>query len=39
VTTVHHLEEGDLGVTGQVDVLGAIGHELHKSSTHCKLIL
>jgi hypothetical protein len=29
VTTVNHLKEGDLGVTGKVNVLGAIGNELH----------
>jgi hypothetical protein len=34
VALVHCLEEGNLGVTGQVDVLGAISYELHKSSGH-----
>jgi len=29
VTTVNHLEEGDLRVTRQVDILSAIGYELH----------
>lgn len=34
VSAVHNLEESDLRVTGKVDVLSAIGNELHKSSTH-----
>tara|TARA_B100000401_G_scaffold250814_1_gene170330 strand:- start:10323 stop:11312 length:990 start_codon:yes stop_codon:yes gene_type:complete len=34
VSAVDHLEEGDLGVTGEVDVLRAVGYELHKSATH-----
>jgi hypothetical protein len=29
VATVNHLEEGDLRVSRQVDVLCAIGNELH----------
>jgi hypothetical protein len=29
VAAVHDLEEGDLGVTRKVDILGAVGHELH----------
>ena len=29
VTTVHDLEERDLGITRQVDILSAIGYELH----------
>jgi hypothetical protein len=29
VAAVHLLEEGDLGVTSEVDVLSAIGYELH----------
>jgi len=33
VTTVDQLEESDLGVTGKVNVLGAIGDELHKTTT------
>ena len=37
VTTVHYLEECDLGVTGQVNVLGAIGYELHQTTT-CHLL-
>jgi len=34
VTTVGHLPEGDLRVTGQVHVLRAVSDELHKSTTH-----
>jgi len=34
VTLVHSLEEGNLRVTRQVDVLGAIGDELHKTTGH-----
>jgi hypothetical protein len=33
VATVDHLEEGDLGVTRQVHILGAVGYELHKTTT------
>jgi hypothetical protein len=29
VAAVHHLEESDLRVTRQIDVLSAIGDELH----------
>ena len=29
VTTVNHLKKGDLGVTGKVNILGAVGNELH----------
>jgi len=29
VATIHHLEEGNLGITGQVNILGTIGYELH----------
>jgi hypothetical protein len=29
VALVDGLEEGNLGVTGQVDVLGTIGNKLH----------
>jgi len=34
VPAVDHLEESDLGVTAEVDVLRAVGYELHKSATH-----
>ena len=33
VAAVHHLEEGNLGITGQVHVLSAVGHKLHKTTT------
>lgn len=36
VTTVDYLEEGDLGVTSEVNILGAISDELHQATTcHC----
>jgi hypothetical protein len=34
VALVGHLPESDLGVAGQVNVLGAIGDQLHQSSSH-----
>jgi hypothetical protein len=39
VTLVRNLPESDLGVTSQVNVLGAIGDKLHKSSTHYKMLV
>jgi hypothetical protein len=39
VTLVGNLPESDLGVTSKVNVLGAIGDKLHKSSTHCKMLV
>ena len=39
VTLVGNLPESDLGVTSQVNVLGAIGDQLHKSSTHYKMLV
>jgi len=39
VTLVANLPESNLGVTSQVIVLGAIGDKLHKSSTHCKMLV
>jgi len=36
VTLVDSLEEGNLWVTGQVDVLGAVGDELHETTGHCE---
>jgi hypothetical protein len=39
VTLVGNLPESDLGVTSQVNVLCAIGDKLHKSSTHCKMLV
>jgi hypothetical protein len=34
VAAVNGLEESNLGLTSQVDVLGAVGNELHKTSSH-----
>jgi len=34
VTLVHSLEESDFWVTSQVDILGAIGDELHETTGH-----
>ncbi|QIG59704.1 hypothetical protein [Dishui Lake phycodnavirus 3] len=34
VTLVHSLEEGNLRVTRQVDILGAVRHELHETTGH-----
>jgi hypothetical protein len=39
VTLVGNLPESNLGITSQVNVLGAIGDKLHKSSTHCKMLV
>jgi hypothetical protein len=39
VTLVANLPESDLGVASQVNVLGAIGDQLHKSSTHYKMLV
>jgi hypothetical protein len=39
VTLVRNLPESNLGVTSKVNVLCAIGDKLHKSSTHCKLLV
>ena len=34
VTSVGHLPEGDLGISSKIDILSAVGHELHKSASH-----
>ena len=39
VTLVGNLPESNLGVTSKVNVLSAIGDKLHKSSSHCKLLV
>ena len=39
VALVHGLEEGHLGLTGQIHVLSAVGNELHKSTSHDRLVL
>ena len=36
---VDDLEEGNLGVTSEVDVLGTVGHKLHKSAAHCRRLV
>jgi len=36
VTLVHRLEECNFWISGQVDVLGAIGDELHEATSHCE---
>jgi hypothetical protein len=38
VTAVHQLEEGNLGITGQIHVLSTIRHELHKSPS-CHIVI
>jgi hypothetical protein len=39
VALVHRLEEGNLGVARQVNVLCAVGNELHKTARHDHLVL
>ena len=39
VALVHRLEEGHLGVAGEVNILCAVGNELHKSARHDSLVL
>jgi hypothetical protein len=34
VSSVSYLPEGDLRVTGKVNILSAVSYELHKSSSH-----
>jgi hypothetical protein len=34
VTAIDALEESNLGLTCKVDILGAVGNKLHKSSSH-----
>ena len=36
VTLVHRLEEGNFWISGQVDILGTIGDELHEATSHCE---
>ena len=38
VTLVHRLEEGDLRVTGEVDILGTVRYELHETASHCEFL-
>jgi len=35
IPAVGNLPEGNLRITGQVNVLCAVGDELHKASSHC----
>jgi hypothetical protein len=35
VSAVDNLEESNLGVSGQVYILGTVSYKLNKSSTHC----
>jgi hypothetical protein len=34
VSAIRHLPEGNLGCSSKVNILGAVGHELHKSACH-----
>ena len=36
VTLVHRLEEGNFWISGQIDILGTIGDELHEATSHCE---
>ena len=38
VAAVDRLEESNLGVAGQVDILGTISDELHETTGHCELL-
>ena len=38
VAAVDDLEVGDLRIAGKVNVLGAVGYKLHKSSSHIELV-
>ena len=38
VTPVGHLPEGNLRVSSKVDILGAVSHELHKTTAHCFIL-
>jgi hypothetical protein len=39
VALVHRLEEGHLGLTGQINVLSTVGNQLHKPTCHDNLVL
>jgi hypothetical protein len=39
VTLVHSLEEGNFWVTREIDILGAIGDELHETTGHCEFFV
>ncbi len=38
VALVHRLEEGNLGVTRQVNILGTVSYKLHKTTSHFVLL-
>ena len=38
VALVFGLVEGNFGVTGKVDVLSAVGYELHETASHCECL-
>jgi hypothetical protein len=37
MATVDNLEKGNLGISSKINILCAIGDELHKTSSHFKL--
>ena len=39
IALVQHLPEGNLGITGNVDILRTIRHELHQTTTHFVFML
>ena len=39
VTLVHHLPEGDVGVSSDIGILCSVGNKLKKSSAHCVYLL
>jgi hypothetical protein len=40
VATVHTLEKGNLWFASKVDILSAVGNELHKTASHfCVLVI
>ena len=39
VSLVHSLEEGNLRVTREIHVLGAVRHELHETTGHCEIFV
>ena len=39
VSLVHRLEEGNFRVPREEHILGSIGHELHKSASHCVVVV
>jgi hypothetical protein len=39
VALVENLEKGDLGVAGDVDILGTVRDELHKTASHIEVMI